>query len=412
MPVNDARDGAEGMPGPLQGLRVVEVAEGIAGPYCGKLLADMGAEVLKVERPRQGDRERYSGPFYHDEPSADSGLLFNFLNTSKLGITLDVATATGRGLLGRLVAEADVLLVSGRPSEIEARGVGFDVWSAKQPLLVATYVTPFGLQGPHADWQGGELVAFHLSALGLATPRDRLRRPGQRPLKGGGNQALMAAGLTAAVATMHALYARDASGRGQKVDVSEVEPLTSFQFLNLARWAYQGDAGDAGYGEGSRRIWARDGAVSMLLFTGQDRQWDAFKELLGNPDWLEGYQPPVSRIPPSDPFWAHLNEWSGQYTKEELYRKAQGLRIPLFPQNTVAEAVESDQVQSRGFIQEMPLATGGTVRAPAAPSAFSKTPARPRGPAPTLGRDNSAVFCGRLGLSEQELLHAYEAGVI
>jgi crotonobetainyl-CoA:carnitine CoA-transferase CaiB-like acyl-CoA transferase len=177
-----------------------------------------------------------------------------------------------------------------------------------------------------------------MSGLGLATPRDRLSTEGQRPLKAGGNQALMIAGLSAATGTMHALFAREGSGQGSLVDVSEVEPLASFQFLNVARWTYAGDTGDRGYGEGSRRFWCADGAVSMLLFTGQQRQWEAFRELIDNPKWLDegNYQPPLSRIKQDDPFWARVNEWAGRHTKEEVYRKAQGLRVPLFPENDVA----------------------------------------------------------------------------
>src|SRR5690606_25204139 len=123
---------------------VVEIAEGISGPYCGKLLADMGAEVIKVERPRTGDRQRYTPPFYHDEPSPDTSLMFNFLNTNKLGLTMDIDQARGRELLHRLLEDADVLLVDGRPSQIEERGLGFEELNQRHPRLVCTYVSPFG----------------------------------------------------------------------------------------------------------------------------------------------------------------------------------------------------------------------------------------------------------------------------
>jgi len=405
--------GSSDAPAALEGLRVVEVAEGVAAPYCAKLLADLGAEVIKVEPPGLGDACRDVGPFYHDEPSPDSGLLFSFLNTSKLGVTLDVESAFGRDLLGRIVGEADVLLVGGELAEIESRGLGPAAWRAWHPRLVCAYVTPFGLEGQRAGWRGGELVAFQMAGVGLVTPRERLSNQELPPLKAGGNQALMVAGLTAAVATLHALFARDATGEGQLVDVSEVEPLASFQFLNVARWAYAGYPGDHGYGEGSRRVHCRDGDVSFLLFTGQDQQWQAFRDLIGNPEWAACYDRlPAGRGPEVDAFWARLNAWAGGYTKEEVYRKAQALRVPLFPENDIAEAVESDQVRARGFVQEMPLASGATARAPVAPYAFAETPARFRRPAPALGRDNRAVFCDRLGLSEEELRRAYDAGLV
>jgi crotonobetainyl-CoA:carnitine CoA-transferase CaiB-like acyl-CoA transferase len=402
------------MAGALEGLKVVEIAEGISGPYAGKLIADLGAEVIKVERPRLGDGLRYVAPFYHDKPSADCGLLFNFFNTSKLGVTLDVESATGQKWLDRLLGNADVLLVGAMPAEVMDRRLDFEQWHERYRELVCTYVTPFGLEGPYRDWKGGELVAFHMSGLGLATPRHRLSVEGQRPLKAGGNQALMIAGLSAATGTMHALFARQGSGRGSLVDVSEVEPLASFQFLQTARWTYAGDTGDRGYGEGSRRFWCADGAVSMLLFTGQQRQWEAFRELIDNPTWLDegSYQPPLSRIKEDDPFWARVNQWSARHTKEEVYRKAQALRVPLFPENDIASAVESGQVKSRGFMQAMPLATGDSVSAPAAPYTMYGTPTQIYGPAPTLGRDNRAIFGGRLGITDEELGRAYEAGII
>ena len=401
------------MEGALEGLRVVEVAEGIAGPYAGKLLADLGAEVITVARPRTGDPCRLRPPFYHDEVSPDSGLLFNSLNTSKLGVTLDVAGQEGRALLLRLLGGADILLVSGSPTEIEERGLAYERMREVATDLVCAYVTPFGLEGPYRERKAGELVAFQMSGLGFPTPRDRLSAPGRRPLKAGGNQALMASGLTAAVAVMHALFAREATGRGQLVDVSEVEPLSSFQFLNLARWWYAGDAGERGYGEGSRRIFCADGAVSFLLFTGQQQQWQAFRELIGDPEWFdERYRPPISRVPEDDPLWAHLHEWGGNYTKEQIYREGQGRRVPVFPENTVAEAIESDQVKARGFVREIELANGARAGAPSAPYQMSETPAGPRGPVPSLGRDNDQVYRGRLGLSEEELLHARQTGVV
>lgn len=400
--------------GALNGLKVVEIADGIPGPYCGKLLADMGAEVIKIERPRTGDELRYHGPFYKDQPGPDSGLVFNFLNTSKKGVTLDTDSPRGRELLQRLIEDADVLLVGGVAREIDSRGLGFETWKQVRPELVGTYVTPFGLDGPHRDWNGGELVAFHMSAMGIGTPRHRYSDPLERPLKFGGSWALMIAGLCAAVGTMHALFAREATGAGQRVDVSEVEPMASFQFLNMARWAYMGDDGGRGFGEGARRFWTSNGAVTFMLFTGQPQQLDAFKELLDRPEWLDQpeFQPlPDGRVPITDDFLARVNEWGGDHRKEDVYRKAQSLRVPLFPENTVAEAIESDQVIARGFMKDMPLANGATVRAAGAPYAFSETPARIYNAAPTLGRDNIAIFCERLGVTEEELRNGYEAGI-
>src|SRR5690606_2428777 len=117
------------------------------------------------------------------------------------------------------------------------------------------------------------LVSQQMSAMGVGTPRSRFGPPDRRPLSIGGNQALIGAGLASAVATMHALFAREASGRGQQVDVSQAEPMASYQFLNVNRWVYTGDDGSRGFGEGARRFWCKDGPVAVMLFVGQEQQW-------------------------------------------------------------------------------------------------------------------------------------------
>lgn len=379
------------MTGMLEGLRAVEVAEGISGPYCGKLLADLGAEVIKVERPPAGDPCRYVAPFYHDEPTADSGLLFNYLNTNKLGVTLDVRNAEDRTALGRLLGDVDVLICSGSVEEIDEARLRFSELSGLYPRLVCTYIVPFGLDGERSSWKAGELVAFHMSGLGLITP-DEKGKPMQPPLKAGGHQALMVAGMTAAVATMHALFAREATGRGQQVDVSEVDPLASFQFMNVGRWTYMRDPGRRGFKEGNRRVWCRDGAVSLLF--GQDHQWRAMIEVMGNPEWAcaPEYETRAGRTAHSDVLWAQIQAWAADYTKGEIYRMGQRHRIPVFPENSIAEAIDSAQVRSREFIREIPLANGASVRAPTRPFASSRFAFETPRPAPRLGEHQAQVL--------------------
>ncbi len=260
--VSDAKTGEHA--GPLAELKVVERAEGVSGPYCGKLLADLGAEVVKIEPPGIGDRARRMAPFFHDEPAPDSGLLFNFLNTNKLGVSLDLTAPLGTQWLSRLLEAADVFLFGGEAREIDAQGVRYETLSQTKPRLVGVYVTPFGLSGPKRDWRGSELVSFQGSGLGFATPGEKDIPKHLPPLKAGGHQALMTAGLTAAAATMHAMFAQEATGIGQRVDVSEVEPLASFQFMELARWTYTGDPGKRGVRDFGQRIRCKDGEFNIM----------------------------------------------------------------------------------------------------------------------------------------------------
>lgn len=403
-------EGESRQPGPLDGLTVVERAEGVSGPYCGKLLADLGAEVVKIEPPGRGDRARRMAPFAHDAPGPDSGLLFNVLNTNKLGVTLDLTTPLGGELLSRLLETADVFVFGGEASEIDAHGVRYETLARIAPRLVGVYVTPFGLSGPKRDWRGSELVAFHGSGLGFATPGEKDLPKHLPPLKAGGHQASMTAGVTAAAATMHALFARETTGAGQQVDVSEIEPLASFQFMELARWTYAGDPGKRGVRDFGQRIKCKDGEFNVMFM--QDHMWTAWVDVMGNPEWAQRpeFATNAGRTEHQREIATGIETWAAAYTKEEIYRLGQGRRVPLFPLNSVADAVESAQVRSRGFLREVPLACGVTALAPTAPFRFSRTPWALRRPAPRLGEHNRTIFCDRLGVPPERLVAAYAAG--
>ena len=396
--------------GPLDGLKVVERAEGVSGPYCGKLLADLGAEVVKIEAPGTGDRARRMAPFFHDAPGPDSGLLFNILNTNKLGVSLDLTTSLGKELVSRLLGDADVFLFGGEAREIEAQGIQYETLSRAKPRLIGVYITPFGLAGPKRDWRGSELVSFQGSGLGFATPGEKDLPKHLPPLKAGGHQALMTAGLTAAAATMHAIFALEAVGTGQRVDVSEVEPLASFQFMELARWTYAGDPGQRGVRDFGQRIRCKDGEFNIMFM--QDHMWKAWVDLMGNPGWAcrTEFETQAGRTEYQRDITTGIETWAAARTKEEIYRLGQSRRVPVFPLNSVADAVESAQVQSRSFLRELPLACGGTVVGPTAPYRFSRTPWTIRRAAPRLGEHNRDIFCGRLGLPLDVLVAAYAAG--
>jgi crotonobetainyl-CoA:carnitine CoA-transferase CaiB-like acyl-CoA transferase len=352
------------------------------------------------------------GPFYNDDPSPDNSLLFGYLNTNKFGVTLDVSTTLGKELVHRLLETADVFLFGGEVDVMGSLGLGYETLRRLNPLLVSVYITPFGLSGPYAGRRGGELVSFHMSALGLMTPGGKEIPKGLSPLKVGGHQALMIAGLTAATATLHALFAREASREGQQVDVSELEPLASFQFMDMARWVYAGVPGIRGTRDVGRAIKCKDGSVALLF--GQDHMWHAWVEVMGKPAWAMNpeYRTRAGRTQHQEAVWAGIEAWAAERTKEEIYRAGQSRRVPVFPYNTVAEAVTSAQVQSRDFVKEIPLASGVPVEAPSAPYQFSRTPWRLRRAAPRLGQHNHEIFCGRLGLPPEALVEAYEAGVV
>src|SRR3954466_11426401 len=174
---------------PLVGVRVLELAEGIAGPYGGKLLADLGADVTKAESPT-GDPSRARGPFRDDVPDPEASGFYLYVNGGKRGITLDLDTEAGRAALLDLVAQADVLVESYAPGRLDHLGVGVEALQARNPRLVVVSVTPFGQWGPQAGWQGNDLIAFHSSGFAYGFPSREIEQADLPPLNAPSHAAL------------------------------------------------------------------------------------------------------------------------------------------------------------------------------------------------------------------------------
>jgi crotonobetainyl-CoA:carnitine CoA-transferase CaiB-like acyl-CoA transferase len=199
----------------LDGVRVLEFATGVAGPYAGKLFADYGADVVKIE-PHEGDEARQWGPFLTPTPDPDTSALFLHLNTNKRSITLDPSCERGRELAERLISSADVVIESYRPGTLEAWGLGFEKMKAVNRSITLTSVTPFGQDGPYRDYRGSEVVYWALAGMNFTREWDG------RPVTLGGNLAQYQAGNLAAAATMAALIQSEATGEGVHVDASHL----------------------------------------------------------------------------------------------------------------------------------------------------------------------------------------------
>ena len=205
-------------------IRILDCSQFVAGPYCAKLLADLGAEVIKVEPPG-GDVARRRGPFWHDVPSAETSGLFLYLNTGKLGVTLDLGKASGRDILRRLAGEAGILVEDFPPGTLEGWGLGYESLCQNNHSLIMTSITPFGQSGPYCDYKAYYLNSFHSGGEGYLTPGwapEFIERP---PLRVGNYVGEYVSGLSAAVATLSALYRQRATGVGQHIDISKQEAL-------------------------------------------------------------------------------------------------------------------------------------------------------------------------------------------
>ena len=395
----------------LSGIRVLEYADFVSGPYVGKHLAELGAEVIKVEPPGFGDSARRKGPFAHDDPAPDNSLLFNYLNVNKLGVTLDLGCATGREWFLRLLDNADVFLYGGTAEQMDRLRLSYREVCVANPRLIGVYLTPFGLSGPYRDFQGGDLITAHLSGLASATSA-AVNDPDRPPLKPGGRQALMIAGLHGAMATLHALFAREATGFGQEVDVSELEAMTSFQNGAVVRQAFLRESAPRGEAGASPLYPARDGTVAINPM--QDYMWRAMVGVMGNPDWADRpeFSTRAARTANRKELSELLSGWTIQFPKETLYQNLQGARVPAFPTNTVADVLQSEHMRARRFFEEVPLPSGEKGLAPGRRYRLPKGMPVEQRAAPRLGEHTEQVLIERLGLAREDLVTAFELGVI
>ena len=400
--------------GALSDLRVLELGEFVSAPWCGKLLSGLGAEVIKVEPPG-GDKARRVGPFPGDIPHPEKSGLFLYLNTDKLSVTLDVTQPTGRRLFLELVREVDLVLDNHHPDDLRAWGLDYPHLQEVNPRVILTSITPFGWEGPWANYKGNDLVVFHTSGTGYETPFGYVTDPeNEPPLKGAEYQTDMTAGWTAASATMMALRHQQQYGEGQLVDVSAQEAFANMLRRNIGFWTYAGVPWEGRLKRGPRGgLACKDGYVSVVVTS--DAHWENMKRMMGNPEWAES-----ELFATSGGRWDHntdaldplMEEFFADYTKSELFEMCQRERVPLFPLNDAAEVLNSDQYEHRGFWEEVTHPLGGSYQYPGAPHLFSATPAKTQHPAPLLGQHNEEVFCNRLGYSTEDLRDLSLAGMV
>lgn len=377
---------------PLDDIRVLDLSHDVAGPYCARLMADFGADVIKVEPP-DGEPGRSPTPLFDDESSA----FFAWLNLNKRGITLNLETTAGQAMLRALARQADVVIESFRPGYLDARRVGFDLLEAAKPGIILTSITPFGQNGPWRDRPGNDLTAYAHSGWawinGIA---------GREPLKGSGHQASFVAAVDAFLATLAALIYRDRHGVGQHVDVSVLEALTEMfgpRFLGVQHAGGADTMREGGtFFDGP--VECRDGHFSLTL--SRAYFWrDAMTEL-GLPE-LATDDLFWSRRGHRDDLAAKVQPKIAQRGKYELFEKLSTLRVVSGMVLTTEELLANPHVEARGFFFEQEVPGHGSVKLPGAPFKMSATPAEYRRPAPALGEHTREVLQELLGLEEADI---------
>jgi crotonobetainyl-CoA:carnitine CoA-transferase CaiB-like acyl-CoA transferase len=369
----------------LTGFRIVELAETVAGEYCGKLLADFGAEVIKVEAPKCGSRTRAMAPLLAD--GREGSALFAYLNTNKRSLVLDVASAAGTVRLHELIASADAV--------IEDRDSG---WCERHPSAVFCSITPFGSDAP-AEFQNAKSInVFHASGWGYHTPSHA--DPDKPPLQGPGRfLADYETGLDAALGIASALFGRLHTGRGESIDISQHAVLVSRADCILGRFI-TGELPAAGHRDdydqaGPASFFAcADGFVYVYMTS--RGHWLGVKELMGHPDWLDAFDDDWLEFSVTAEkvaaFRRGFAAWVQGLAKESVADRAQRLGVPLVPVNEAGDLHHSPQYRHRGFFQEVNHPLLGDAAYPTVPYALGASPARITSAAPALGQHTAAVL--------------------
>ncbi len=386
----------------LAGVRVLELASGIAGPFCARLFADQGAEVLKVERPGAGDETRRFGPFPSDRPDPEASGTFFFLNTDKRSIVLDPDLPADRQRLAELLGEADVLVTgSASPSQdlLAAFGLSEDAVCARHPELVVISLSPFGRSGPLAGWKGHDLNAYHFSACGARY----CGRPDGEPLEHGTFSADFFAGYAAAAWGLACLLGRDRIGGGQWLDVASAEILGALFVgaLNVGGYAQDGRfdrrTGGAGMGLAAPAgiVACRDGHVLVIAL--EKAQWHGLRTAMGDPEWArpEIFDDMWERGRNADLLYALIGEWASSRSKEEIMAVCQAHGCPATAVYTMADLADHPHLAARGALVEFDHPKLGRIRSFGPPIRLCDPPAAPRRSAPLLGEHGRAGFSAR-----------------
>ena len=385
---------------PLSDLTVVEVAESVAGAFCGRMLAAFGARVIKIERPPNGSWTRYAEPQLNGYQSPESGALFLYDNMGKKSVVLDWKNADGMAALLNLVSDADVLIDDWQPKTRRSLGIDADTLQSLNPLLVNLSLTPFGLSGPYADWQSSPLVSLALGGyLYLSGEEDR------EPLMLPGYQAQRLTAMKGYAGLMLALRAREMTGRGQPVELSEIEALAALHQFTFVSHQYDGiirkragvrlATGRRTGGYPITTLPCKDGYITFSASA--PHQWDYVCAMIGREDLLidPRFATFQSLKDAADEIDEILLEWVADKTRQEIVELAAGVySVPASPVFDLSETMQDSQYLERGLFAQFDHPQDGGTTFPLVPFHMSAT--QPRfSPAPSLGEHNGLMVASR-----------------
>ena len=393
--------------GPLAGVRVLELAQIMAGPTCGMLLADMGAVVIKVEKLPGGDDARgYREPLVNGVSAP-----FMMLNRNKRGIALDLKQAAGRDVLLRMVRDADVLTENYRRGTLEKLGIGYDVLAEANPGLIYCAVSGYGRTGPYADKGGFDLIAQGFAGLMSITGE-----PGGPPVKTGNSVADMNAGILAAVGILAAYAHKQKTGQGQVVDTSLMEAALQQTYWHAAIYFATGQSpGPTGSAHlltaPYQAFAARDGWINVG--GANQANWERIADVLGHPEWRADprFATNSARMANLDALTSAMSEVLATRTRAEWLAAFDTAGVPAGPVQTIGEALTHPQTLARGMVVDLEHPEAGPTKALGCPLHFSATPTRVGRPAPTLG-EHTRELLREFRYADPEIDQLLAAGVV
>jgi len=410
----------------LDGLRVIDLSQVYAGPYATKLLADMGAEVIRIEcaaRSARGGalpRMQPGGAFGDSFPDGDTGehsynryAYYNEVNRNKLAITLDLSQPLGIDAFKRLVKISDVVVENFTPRVMVNFGLDYPVLRQVNPRIVMVSISGFGQDGPYRDYvaygEGIEAMAglSHLTAYSDGAP-----------LKPGVAYADAVSGLHAAFAILAALHHRRTTGQGQYIDLSMREALTPLLGAAIMDYAMNrrvakptGNRHPAMAPHGCYRASGSDRWIAIAVAT--EEEWRALCGAMGDPPWSRDarFTTMSNRLKNQDELDRHIEEWTSQHEHIQLMNTLQGAGVKAGAVLDTAELAADPHLNERGFFEELTHPEAGTHRYPGVSWKMSRTPGRLRLPAPCFGQHNRYVFGELLGMSDEDIMRLKDAGV-
>ncbi len=391
-------------------MKVLDLTHHIAGPYCTKLLADYGADVVKIEKPGEGDSARRMGPFPGDVPHREKSGLFLHLNTNKRSVTLDLKTRTAQTVVKELAKSVDVVVESFQPGVMASFGLDYTILKGINPALVVVSISNFGQSGPYRGYKASDLV---LSAMG--GPMGGL--PGREPLKYAATVTQFMVGLLAASGVLSAFYLAKWEGLGQYLDLSMMDLLISNVDRGPAIVGHQFMGGTQRTATGSSRnafppaglYPCKDGYMHWFPVP----NWPRAARMLGRNDLLTDprFATPEARLDNFQEVDRIISEWMLERTKKECWEAGVAADLICGPCYTVEDLWKDAHMAQRGFWTQVEHAAVGRTSVPGAPFILTRAPRGQPRPAPLLGQDNREVL-GALGFSGEDLVRMKGAGVI